>query len=352
MEFELLRYPDVEKLVFVRLSYDDEHLPRSKSGRASLRYSDVQKFIDLLRKRQPEKFKWMCGCEYGTKPTPGNPPRPHYHLILAGITRKWNPWVEPNARKRERFDREIRRHPKLGKFVELHGVWQLLLSCWQWRGQIDIREVDPAKHPRYIAAYITKRSKDAEGYYIGHAPGDDRERERFRMGRGVGGTFVPIIADMLRKAKRYPRGWPSPGPEWAELDLMVNVNGRTLWLDPWMKKEVALLLCPERTDEWRREFADRAHREAYVERPGGMAFDSLADLAASGPTKEKPPPVYYCTGNPGGDALHHHKVEVLELETDMIIPRSQAEVDKENRIRWRRLNSLKATEWRKSTKAS
>ena len=350
MEFELLRHPNPEQLMFVRLSYDDEHLPKSPSGQATCRYSDVQKFIDNLRRKVGHPIMWAAKQEYGTNPTPGNPPRPHVHVLCGNIKLKWNEWQEPDPERRKRFDREIRQHPKLGKLTELHGTWQLLLSAWKWRGQVHLQPVDVARHPRYLVAYMGKAWRDKDGFEIGEGPGDDREREKLRLGRGWGASFVPIIADMLKRAKRYPRGWPAPGPEWLPLDLQVKVNGRTLWLDDWMKKEVAKTMCPERTEEFKRAFADQAHREAYVERdPGRMAvaFDSLADLQTKGPTKEKPPPRYVARGEPGGAPLEFMKLETMEIETDGIRGRSQAEIDRENRVRYRRRHGLKANAWAK-----
>lgn len=347
IEFELLRHPNPEQLIFLRLSYDDDHLPRTPTGKATCRYSDVQKFIGLLRKKVGHPIMWAAKQEYGTKPTDGQTPRPHYHLIVADIPLKWNKWQEPDPERRERFDREIRHDKKLGQFTELHGTWQLMLSAWRWRGQVHLQPVDVARHPRYLVAYMGKEWRDSEGNAIGEALGDDREPEKLRLGRGWGRDFVPVIADMLKRAKRYPRGWPAPGPDWEPLDLQVKVNGRTLWLDKWMKQKVAETMCPERTEEFKRAFADQAHREAYAERPGGLQFDNLADLAANGTTKEPPPPRFIVQGNAGGAPLSFQKIETLEIETDGIIPRSQAEVDRENRINYRRRHGLKANAWRK-----
>lgn len=349
MEFELLRHPHPEQWTFVRLSYDDDHLPRTPTGQATLDYADRRKFIDSLRRKVGHPIMWAAKGEYGTKPTDGRTYRPHFHLLIGNIPTKWCQWQEPNPERRERFDREIRRDKHLGKFTELHGLWQLLLSAWKWRGQVHLQSVDVSRHPRYLVKYMGKQWRDADGFAIGEAPWDDREPEKLHLGRGWGAGFVPIIADMLKRAKRYPRGWPEPGPEWEPLDLQVKVNGRTLWLDSWMKQQVARELCPERSEEFKRAFADQAHREAYAERDDmGLAFDNLADLATKGATKEKPPPRFLLKSEPGGGPVEFQKLETLEIETDGIIPRSQAEIDKENRTLYRRRHGLKANAWQQS----
>lgn len=61
---------------FVTLTYDDEHLPKD----GSLRKSDFQNFCKRLRfHKHPFRF-YMCG-EYGELNR-----RPHYHMILYGMT--------------------------------------------------------------------------------------------------------------------------------------------------------------------------------------------------------------------------------------------------------------------------
>lgn len=61
---------------FLTLTYDDAHLPPV----ASLRYSDVQKFLRSLRKEvAPKRFSFLCAGEYGERTA-----RPHYHLLLFG----------------------------------------------------------------------------------------------------------------------------------------------------------------------------------------------------------------------------------------------------------------------------
>jgi len=65
---------------FITLTYDDEHLPESKS----LNKRDVQLWLKKLRKEvEPEKLKYYCAGEYGELNG-----RPHYHLIIFGLGKK------------------------------------------------------------------------------------------------------------------------------------------------------------------------------------------------------------------------------------------------------------------------
>lgn len=59
---------------FITLTYDDEHIPESRS----LDYRDFQLFMKKLRKRAGKVRFFMCG-EYGETTN-----RPHYHACLFG----------------------------------------------------------------------------------------------------------------------------------------------------------------------------------------------------------------------------------------------------------------------------
>lgn len=61
---------------FVTLTYDDDHLPASKS----LSVEDCQKFMKRLRKNTGKKIRFFLGGEYGEENK-----RPHYHVILFGV---------------------------------------------------------------------------------------------------------------------------------------------------------------------------------------------------------------------------------------------------------------------------
>lgn len=61
---------------FCTLTYDDEHIPVSKS----LVVSDCQKFLKRLRKNTGKKIRFFLGGEYGEENK-----RPHYHVCLFGV---------------------------------------------------------------------------------------------------------------------------------------------------------------------------------------------------------------------------------------------------------------------------
>lgn len=74
---------------FVTLTYDNNHLPLNeyvdKDGvyqkSMTLQKRDVQLFMKRLRKAHDEKIRFFAAGEYGTQTA-----RPHYHLILFGLT--------------------------------------------------------------------------------------------------------------------------------------------------------------------------------------------------------------------------------------------------------------------------
>lgn len=61
---------------FITLTYNDDHLPR----RGQLKYSDFQKFMKRLRKKEAHKeIRFYMGAEYGEENA-----RPHYHACIFG----------------------------------------------------------------------------------------------------------------------------------------------------------------------------------------------------------------------------------------------------------------------------
>lgn len=77
---------------FVTLTYDEEHLTYS-GDYATLVKEDVQKFLKRLRKEvAPKKIRYyLCG-EYGERGA-----RPHYHLILFGLSKDYAERVVPSV---------------------------------------------------------------------------------------------------------------------------------------------------------------------------------------------------------------------------------------------------------------
>lgn len=62
------------------LTYDDEHLPLTRTGEPTLQHRDVELFLKRVRKNNDTKFRYfLCG-EYGKKND-----RPHYHICMFGF---------------------------------------------------------------------------------------------------------------------------------------------------------------------------------------------------------------------------------------------------------------------------
>lgn len=73
---------DNPKAIFVTLTYNDAHLPRTTSGTKTLRKRDLQLFWKRLRKAYPNvKIRYYVAGEYGSKTF-----RPHYHAIIYGLS--------------------------------------------------------------------------------------------------------------------------------------------------------------------------------------------------------------------------------------------------------------------------
>lgn len=81
------RYMNGQGASFVTLTYSDNFLPVNDRGVITLRKSDFQKFnkrfrINLLRNNLNIPYKFIACGEYGGKLS-----RPHYHIIMLGITK-------------------------------------------------------------------------------------------------------------------------------------------------------------------------------------------------------------------------------------------------------------------------
>lgn len=66
-------------MLFLTLTYDDQHLSFDSQGNGCVVKRDVQLFLKKLRKKTP-KIRYYLVAEYGTRTY-----RPHYHVILFGI---------------------------------------------------------------------------------------------------------------------------------------------------------------------------------------------------------------------------------------------------------------------------
>lgn len=76
--FRLVKHSErCNSALFVTLTYDDDKVPKTKSGLMTLQKTDLQKFFKRLRKLTNEKISYYAVGEYGDKTQ-----RPHYHIIL------------------------------------------------------------------------------------------------------------------------------------------------------------------------------------------------------------------------------------------------------------------------------
>ncbi len=75
---------------FVTLTYNDEHIKKTKNGFETLVKKDVQDFFKRLRKLTKQKISYYAVGEYGDTGE-----RPHYHIILFNA----NPKIVENAWK-------------------------------------------------------------------------------------------------------------------------------------------------------------------------------------------------------------------------------------------------------------
>lgn len=139
-----------DKMYFVTLTYDNEHLPISyypdpKTGEAfeaaTLCVKDTQLFWKRLRKAFPEdNIRFYLAGEYGPRTF-----RPHYHAIIFG----WNcPDMRPFGRN------------ALG---QQYFISDSLYKAWQ-KGNVSIA---PANWETcaYVARYVTKKLTGEEGEF-------------------------------------------------------------------------------------------------------------------------------------------------------------------------------------------
>ena len=157
IELEARQWPK-EKIWFITLTYDDEHVPGMilKTGELlrkaqyvwkpgeetpesvqTLLYTDVQKFLKRLRKAYKAQLRFFCAGEYGEQTA-----RPHYHMILYG-------W-EPTDLK------QLYKIHHNGYYTRewMAGIWGM--------GQIQIAQATPETY-RYVAGYVTKKMYEIDG---------------------------------------------------------------------------------------------------------------------------------------------------------------------------------------------
>ena len=145
--YRLVKEGDRSKTaLFVTLTYDNEHVPKSNKNFKTLDKSHVQKFMKRLRKLSNEKIKYYAVGEYG-----GETMRPHYHIIM----------FNANAEMVKR-------------------AWALDNKTI---GHIYIGSVSEASIG-YTLKYMTKKGK------IPVHKNDDRQKEFSLMSKGLGSNYL------------------------------------------------------------------------------------------------------------------------------------------------------------------
>ena len=131
---------------FVTLTYNDEHIKKTKNGFETLVKKDVQDFFKRLRKLTKQKISYYAVGEYGDTGE-----RPHYHIILFNA----NPKIVENA-------------------------WKLNDITL---GNVHFGDVGDAS-VGYTLKYISKEKK------IPQFNGDDRQKEFALMSKGLGAGYL------------------------------------------------------------------------------------------------------------------------------------------------------------------
>ena len=131
---------------FVTLTYNDEHIKKTKNGFETLVKKDVQDFFKRLRKLTKQKISYYAVGEYGDTGE-----RPHYHIILFNA----NPKIVENAWK----------------------LNDIIL------GNVHFGDVGDAS-VGYTLKYISKDKK------IPQFNGDDRQKEFALMSKGLGASYL------------------------------------------------------------------------------------------------------------------------------------------------------------------
>lgn len=185
---EQLEYGD--NCCFLTLTYNQQNVPIKEGappGVYSLQYSDVQKFMKLLRKyvnksherycrlynlpydkkKDYIKIRFFCSSEYGTKTH-----RPHYHLIIYNWrprSKQLSPWS----------------NGKSG--LPTYRCYPLERFCWK-KGMVNVGFCVSKQAAGYIARYTLEKTTDnrPDDFY------QFREKEGLRMSRrsGIGCNWI------------------------------------------------------------------------------------------------------------------------------------------------------------------
>lgn len=148
---------------FITLTYSDEFVPVNDKGIFTVRYKDLRRFIESLRKvftRQGVKYiKYLASSEYGSRTN-----RPHYHICFFGLPLDD---LEPTGEK-----------SNLG---HSYFVSKLIERIWG-KGIHKIGRVT-YKSAGYTARYTTKKLKSLDYKKLSIEP------EKLFMSKGIGKKY-------------------------------------------------------------------------------------------------------------------------------------------------------------------
>lgn len=132
----ILELQDSPDAIFLTLTYNNSHLPRSSNGSPSLCKRDLQLFWKRLRKAFPgKKIRYFVAGEYGPKTY-----RPHYHAIVYGLSLQDFPDIVQHGCN------ELKDPYFISKILEsLWGNGFILFSSVTW------------KTCAYVARYVLKK---------------------------------------------------------------------------------------------------------------------------------------------------------------------------------------------------
>lgn len=202
---------------FWTLTYNDDNLPFAQES-PSLVYRDIQLFLKRLRKSL-HPFRFYCACEYGSKSF-----RPHYHLILFGVSHSD---AEVVSRCWSSKTSNTISHCFLcyGKH-SAEPIFEINSSL----GNVYLGYDSSYTAMQYVAGYVTKklsadrlsrRDPDYRTRYI-----DGRERERAIMSRNPG-IGIPTLLEISKQLYQNARSTGS-FPTYLEFEHKRLPFDRTL----------------------------------------------------------------------------------------------------------------------------
>lgn len=146
--------------LFVTLTYDDEHLPRSNFGFVTLNRRHFQLFMKRFRKQIEVRVKTIYCGEYGETTN-----RPHYHAVISGI---------PVS-------------------MSLHELQELVEGCWD-HGFVLIKPCD-GEVAKYVTKYSLKDLSRDDWYYEQKG----MEKPFMQFSRGIGLEYFKQNEERIKK---------------------------------------------------------------------------------------------------------------------------------------------------------